>query len=82
MVVSLIHIQYLCTVRRAQLYPQDVVERKLGQNVVRCRQHTKVRWSFKWDCAYDIPLLESLRQVVNNESILNEVIVILMLPTF
>ena len=55
---------------------QDAVERKLGRNLVRCRQGTRVRWSFKWDCAYDIPLLKSLQLLLNNESILNEVILV------
>ena len=59
--------------RRDQFYPQDAVERKLGRNLVQCCQRTR---SFKWDCAYDILLLESLRQLLNNESILNEVIVL------
>lgn len=60
--------------KRDQFYLQDVVERKLGRNLVRCRRGARVRWSFKHGYAYDVQLLKSLRQLLSNESILSEVI--------
>lgn len=33
----------------------------------------RVRWSSTWDRAYDVPLLQSLQQMLRNESILSEI---------
>ena len=49
---------------------QDAVERRLGRKWVRRCVGARVRW---WDRAYDVPLLQSLQQMLRIESILSEV---------
>ena len=46
---------------------QEPLERKLGQRMVltRSQRHTRPYLKIKHECAYDIPLLLSLKQLSN-----------------
>ncbi len=55
------------------MHVQIPEEHKLGRNMVRFRRGTRTRWCLTWDSAYVVPLLSSLKQLLNNESVLAEV---------
>lgn len=63
----------LCLIVLRNMHLQIPKEYKLGRNMVRCRRGARTQWCLTWDSAYVIPLLSSLKQLLNNESVLAEV---------
>ena len=55
------------------------MERKLGSRIVRVTR--KGRYFFKraWDYVYDVPLLLSLQQLLSDDSVLEQVCLLLVL---
>ena len=53
------------------------MERKLGQTTERIVKQNNSIIKLTWDLVYDIPLLSSLRQLLSDEHILNEVSIVI-----
>lgn len=52
---------------------QEPVERKLGRRMVTTMRNARPLQKAVWDFVYDIPLIESLQQLLSDSFILEEV---------
>ena len=49
------------------------MERNLGDRVVSVTRRGRRRFQRVWDCVYDVPLLSSLKQLLSDPFVLDEV---------
>ena len=57
------------------LYTQEPQERRLGQSFTTIQQGGQCTLVKQWNCCYDIDLMHSLEQLLNNEAIYEQVYV-------
>lgn len=60
------------------MHMQEPVARKLGETLKRKVKKSRSKYQLTGEFVYDVPLLESLKQLLCNEFIFNEVSVLLI----
>lgn len=64
---------YMCVSYMYMYFWQEPVERRLGHRVITTTRNSRPFFRTIWDYVYDIPLLQSLQQLLSDSFILKEV---------